>query len=142
MKQFRIGYTQGVFDLLHIGHINLLNHAKQYCDYLIVGVNSDRLVMDYKNKTPVVSEKDRKTIVENLKSVDECIIVNTLDKVEILHQHLFDAVFIGDDWKGNPRWKQTENDLAKYHVSVIYLPHTQGISSTILRPMNDKRINE
>ena len=142
MNRFKIGYTQGVFDILHIGHINLINHAKQYCDYLIVGINSDQLVLSYKHKTPIINEEDRKTIIENLKAVDECIVVDTLDKVKVLTEHHFDAIFIGDDWKGNMRWIKTEKDLAEFQVPVIYLPHTDGISSTILRPLNGKRIEE
>ena len=130
MKKYKIGYTQGAYDLFHIGHLNLLNNAKKQCDYLIVGINSDRLIADYKNKQTNIKEEDRAKIVNAIKSVDKVYIVNTLDKVEILKQIKFDAIFIGDDWKGNERWTKTEEDLAKYNVDVIYLPHTEGISTT------------
>ena len=92
MKKYKIGYTQGVYDMFHVGHLNLINNAKKLCDYLIVGVNSDSLVQKYKSKYPVVSENDRKLIVENLKSVDEVIIVDTLDKCKILENKKFDVI--------------------------------------------------
>ena len=127
-----IGYTTGVFDMFHIGHLNLINHAKEYCDYLIVGVNSDELVQSYKNKTPVISAKERAEIVRNIKAVDECVITTTLDKIKALELYHFDAIFIGDDWKGNVRWEKTKEDLGKYGADVVFLPHTDGICSTQL----------
>ncbi|MBR1585443.1 MAG: adenylyltransferase/cytidyltransferase family protein [Clostridia bacterium] len=142
MKQYKIGYTQGVYDMFHIGHLNLINHAKEYCDYLIVGVNADALVETYKHKTPVISERERQLIVANLKAVDQCVIAHTLDKVAAWKELRFDAVFIGDDWKGNPRWEQTKIDLAAYGVDVVFLPHTEGVSSTMLRPENEHRVKE
>ncbi len=132
-KKFKIGYTQGVYDMFHIGHLNLINRAKEQCEYLIVGVNSDKLVQAYKHKETVIKEVDRAEIVRNLKSVDECIIVDTLDKLQINEQIHFDAIFIGSDWYGNPRWMQTKEDLAKLGVEVVFLPHTEGVSSTMLR---------
>ena len=107
----KIGYTQGTYDLFHVGHLNLLENAKSCCDYLIVGINSDKLVKDYKNKTVTITDKDRARIVSALKVVDEVHVVNTLDKKEILKLYDFDIIFIGDDWKGNPRWKQTEKEM-------------------------------
>ena len=136
-KKYKIGYTQGVYDMFHVGHLNVFNHAKEYCDYLIVGVNADELVKSYKNKTPVINENDRRYIVENIKAVDEAVVAVTLDKVETWNKYHFDAIFIGDDWKGNARWEQTEKDLAVYGVDVVYLPHTDGISSTELREVKD-----
>lgn len=142
MKKYKVGYTQGVYDMFHIGHLNLLNEAKKNCEYLIVGVNSDELVESYKLKTPVIDQENRKTIVENIKSVNECIIVNTLDKTKIWKEIKFNAIFIGDDWKGNERWIQTEKDLKKYGVEVIYLPHTKGVSSTKLRSECNNEVEE
>lgn len=140
---YKVGYTQGVFDMFHVGHLRLLKKAKEYCDTLIVGVNSDKLVESYKNKIPVVAEKERAEIIENIKSVDRCIIVDTLDKVEIYQQIKFDVVFIGDDWKGNARWEKTERDLKKCNgIEVIYLPHTPNVSSTILREEKKNSIEE
>lgn len=141
-KPYRIGYTQGVYDMFHVGHLRLINHAKEQCNYLIVGVNSDELVQSYKNKLPVIPQEERAEIVRNIKAVDECVIVSTLDKLETLQDFRFDAVFIGDDWKGDPRWEQTEADLKQYHVDVVYLPHTDGISSTQLRPSEGDKVEE
>ena len=132
MKKYKIGFTQGTFDMFHIGHLNLINHAKEYCDYLIVGVNSDELVEQYKGKMPVINERERAEIVRNIKAVDECVMTTTLDKVVAYSKHRFNAIFIGDDWKGNARWEQTRIDLEKYGVELVYLPHTDGISSTAL----------
>lgn len=132
MKKYKIGYTQGTYDLFHIGHLNLLNNAKKQCDYLVVGVNSDKLVKEYKNKETNINELDRATIVNSIKGVDKVIVTNTLDKLEI-HKHIkFDAIFIGDDWKGNDRWRKTEEELKTVGADVVYLPHTDGISTTIL----------
>lgn len=132
-KKYRIGYTQGVFDMFHIGHLAILNRASAMCEKLIVGVNSDRLVREYKKKVPVICENDRAEIIRNIRSVDQCEIVDTLDKLYLYHQYAFEAVFIGDDWKGNDRWIKTEEELAKVGVDVIYLPHTPRVSSSLLR---------
>ncbi len=141
-KKYKRGYTQGVFDMFHIGHLNLINHAKECCNQLIVGVNSDELVKEYKSKITVIPEEERVTIVSNIKAVDECLIVNTLNKEEIYKRLQFDAIFIGDDWKGNQRWIQTEARLKQYGVDVVYLPYTKNISSTILRLEKDYKIDE
>ncbi len=132
MKKYKIGYTQGTYDMFHIGHLNLINHAKEYCDYLIVGVNSDELVRSYKQKSPVIVEQERAEIVRNIKAVDECVITSTLDKLDALEKYHFDAIFIGDDWKGNPRWEQTRQELAERGVDLVFLHHTDGVSSTQL----------
>jgi len=142
MKKYKHGYTQGVYDMFHVGHLNLINHAKERCDYLTVGVNADALVESYKHKVPIISESDRRTIVENIKAVDEAVIADTLDKEEMLGKVGFDAIFIGDDWKDNPRWKETEEKLAVYGVDVVYLPYTKDISSTMLRSVEKKKVSE
>lgn len=133
MKKYRIGYTQGTYDLFHVGHLNLLNHAKEYCDYLIVGVNSDKLVKEYKNKDVIIPDYERAQIVAAIKGVDRVLITNTLDKKEIADLIKFDAIFIGDDWKNNERWIKTKEEMAKIGIDVIFLPHTDGISSTEIR---------
>ena len=142
MKKYKIGYTQGTYDLFHVGHLNLLNNAKKQCEYLIVGVNSDELVMEYKNKKTNIKEKDRAIIVNAIKGVDKVFIAQTLDKVEIHKQINFDAIFIGDDWKGNERWKKTEENLKEVGAEVVYLPHTDGISTTILSQQINKEQND
>lgn len=126
--------------MFHIGHLNLINKAKEQCDYLIVGVNLDELVQSYKHKDTVIKERDRAEIVRNLKAVDECIITDTLDKIVLQQRLQFDAIFIGDDWYGNPRWMQTQEELAKFGVDVVFLPHTEGVSSTMLRSESENKI--
>jgi glycerol-3-phosphate cytidylyltransferase len=128
-----IGYTQGTFDMFHIGHLNLLRNAKAHCDKLIVGVNSDSLVEQYKHKTPIINQDERLAIIRAIKYVDEAILVDTLDKLQVHAQCSFDSIFIGDDWKGNPRWVKTEADMKGIGVDVRYLRHTAGISSSLLR---------
>lgn len=142
MKRYKHGYTQGVYDMFHIGHLNLINRAKEYCDTLTIGVNADALVESYKKKTPVISERDRCKIVENVKAVDNAIIADTLDKVEMYKRVGFDAIFIGDDWKNNPRWIKTEQELAVYGVDVVYLPYTKEISSTLLRGIKQDKVDD
>ena len=141
-NKMKIGYTQGVFDMFHIGHLNLLNRAKAQCDMLIVGVNSDALVESYKHKTPVICEEFRKEIVENIKAVDRAFIVNTLDKLEILEKIPFDTIFIGDDWKGSQRWSATQEALKKRGIDVVFLPYTQNISSSFLRNQKEEKVEE
>lgn len=142
MKKYKIGYTQGVYDMFHIGHLNLLNNAKKQCEYLIVGVNSDELVMEYKHKQTVIKEEERRAIVENIKAVDLAVITNSLDKIEAWNEHHFDAIFIGSDWKGNPRWEQTKTDLQKVGAELVFLPYSDGVSSTDLRNEEQNRVDE
>jgi len=142
MRKYKIGYTQGVYDMFHVGHLNLINHAKEYCDYLIVAVNADDLVWEYKHKNTVIKENDRRLIVENIRAVDKAVIAHTLDKNYQHDTYKFDAIFIGDDWKGNPRWENTKVELAKIGVDVVFLPHTDGVCSTELRIVEDKRVVE
>lgn len=135
MKKYHIGYTQGVFDMFHIGHLNLLRHAKEQCEYLVVGINSDKLVEEYKKKSTIIKEGERAEIVASVRYVDYCLITDTLDKMEQWKKHKFNAVFIGSDWKGNERWINTEKILGEINVDVVYLDYTRGISSTDLRGM-------
>lgn len=128
-----IGYTQGTFDMFHIGHLNILKNARNQCDYLIVGINSDELVKTYKGKDVIVTCSERCEIISSIRYVDEVMVCDTLNKTEIYNLRSFDKLFIGDDWRGSQRWNQTEEDMKKIGVSVVYLPHTNGISSSILR---------
>lgn len=128
-----IGYTQGTFDMFHIGHLNLIKNAKRHCDYLIVGVNADDLVEGYKHKRPIVPLNERVEIVRAIKYVDEVIVTNTLDKKEIWEKVRFDEIYIGDDWKGNERWEQTGKDMEALGAKLVFLPYTKDTSSTMLR---------
>ena len=138
MKKYRVGFTQGTFDMFHVGHLNLLENAKQYCDVLIVGVNSDELVQSFKGKTPIISAEERLRIVRAIRIVDNAEICHTLDKLKAWERFRFDVVFIGDDWKGSDRWNATEAALRDVGADVVYFPYTQGVSSSIIR----KRIGE
>ncbi len=127
------GYTQGTYDMFHIGHLNLLKNAKSHCDHLIVGVNSDDLVENYKHKRPIVPIEERLAIVSAIRYVDEVIVTETLDKNVIWEKLHFDEIYIGDDWLGNDRWEQTGRDMEARGAKLIYLPYTKNTSSTILR---------
>ena len=111
-------------------------------DYLIVGVNSDELAQEYKHKIPVINETNRAEIVRNIKAVDEAVIVHTLDKQIALESYRFDVIFIGDDWKGNSRWEQTRIELKKKGVDLLFLPHTDGVSSTELKYVENKMVED
>lgn len=141
-EKYKIGFTQGTFDMFHIGHLNLLRNAKEQCEKLIVGVNSDELVQKYKNKTPVISAYERAEIIRELRCVDEVVICETLDKKKTWDDIHFNAIFIGNDWFGNPRWKQTEIDLEKVNARVVYLQHTDGVSSSLLRKQENFKVED
>lgn len=128
-----IGFTAGTFDMFHIGHLNLIKNARARCDYLIVGVNSDQLVREYKGKSAIVPLEERMEIIRALRFADEVIRVDSLDKKVSWNQKHYDILFIGDDWKGNPRWEATAEEMRQYGVETIFLPHTKGTNSTMLR---------
>ena len=128
-----IGYTQGTFDMFHIGHLNLIKNAKRHCDYLIVGVNDDDLVESYKNKRPIVPLNERVEIVRAIKYVDEVILTKTLNKKEVWEKVRFNEIYIGDDWKGNARWEETGKEMESLGAKLVFLPYTKDTSSTLLR---------
>ena len=128
-----IGYTTGVFDMFHIGHLNILKHARELCDYLFVGVSTDELVMSYKHHTPVIPFNERVEIVKAIKYVDEVVPQLTMDKLEAWKQIKFDVMFHGDEWKGTELYNKYEEEFAKVGAKIVYLKHTDGISSSILR---------
>lgn len=133
MKKYKIGYTTGVYDMFHIGHLNILRRAKEMCDFLIVGVTTDELCFQRKKKYPIINQEDRKAIVAAIKYVDEVVDQIDMDKIKNVRTFNADAVFVGSDWKGTPAWNQYEKDFAAIGCTVVYLDHTDGISSTILR---------
>lgn len=128
-----IGYTTGVFDMFHIGHLNILRRAKEKCDYLIVGVSTDEVVESYKHHKPIIPYDQRAAIVEAIKYVDEVVPQITMDKTEFLKQRHFDVMFHGDEWKGTELYNKYEEEFAKYGARIEYLSHTEGISSSMLR---------
>ncbi|MCH5342493.1 MAG: adenylyltransferase/cytidyltransferase family protein [Acetatifactor sp.] len=132
MKKYKIGYTTGVFDMFHIGHLNILKKAKEYCDYLIVGVTVDELVKEYKQKTPIVPYEERKAIVEAIKFVDEVVPQVSMDKLDAWERLHFDALFHGSDWKNSELYNKIIEQFKTLNVDVIFISHTPGISSTQL----------
>lgn|SRR5690625_117600 len=133
MKQYKIGYTTGVFDLFHVGHLNILKKAKEQCESLIVGVSTDELVKEYKHISPVIPYVERKEIVEGIKYVDKVVPQITREKIVAWEHLLFDVMFVGDDWKGDALFNQVEKDLKHVGVDVVYFPYTKGVSSTIVK---------
>ncbi len=132
-KKFKVGYTTGVYDMFHIGHLNILSRAKELCETLIVGVTTDELCFKRKNKYPIINEKERMAIVAAIKYVDKVVPQTDMDKVRPVVELGADVVFVGSDWKGTDAWIQYEKEFAEHGCTVIYLEHTDGISSTILR---------
>lgn len=132
-KQKIIGYTTGVFDMFHIGHLNILRRAKQHCDYLIVGVSTDELCLSYKHKSPIIPYEERKSIVESIRYVDKVVPQIDRDKFSAWENLRFNIMFVGDDWKDSPLFAKLENKFREVGVTIEYFPYTQSTSSTVLR---------
>ncbi len=142
-KKYKVGYTTGVFDLFHIGHLNILRRAKEMCEYLIVGVSTDELVKEYKNKTPVIPFEERKAIVEAIKYVDKVVPQENRDKIAAFDEYKFDVIFVGDDWKGSTVFDEVNSYMKDNGASgVCYIPYTQNVSSTILKDVLNKIYDE
>lgn len=138
----KIGYTTGVYDLFHIGHLNVLKRAKLECDYLIVGVTTDELSFSRKGKMPIIPFTERMEIVEHIKFVDEVVPQTSMDKMEAWNNLKFNMMFVGDDWKGSDKWNQMESDFAEVGVEIVYFPYTRHTSSTKLRKVLEKFLEE
>ena len=132
MEKKILGYTTGVFDMFHIGHLNILRRAREQCDYLIVGVSTDDLVRKEKERTPVIPFDERMQIVAACKYVDEVVEQTSKDKLEAWKRLKFDRMFVGSDWQGTEAWKGYEEQFEPLGVEIVYLPHTDGVSSTQL----------
>ena len=132
-KKFKIGYTTGTFDLFHVGHLNLLEKAKENCEILIVGVSTDELVKDYKGELPVIPFEDRIRIVGALKCVDKVIAQKTLNKLDVLPDIQYDVLFHGDDWKNTKMYNEIEEKLREQKVSCIYFPYTKSVSTKSIK---------
>jgi len=131
MKNKTIGYISGVFDLFHIGHLNILMNSKSMCDQLIVGVTVDDLVA-YKNKKAVIPYQERLEIVRSIKYVDATIAQESMDKFKMWEKLKFDVLFVGDDWFETEKWKEIEEQFKEVGVKVVYFPYTKSTSSTVL----------
>lgn len=137
-KKFKLGYTTGVFDMFHIGHLNILRRAKEQCEQLVVGVTTDELCFLRKHKYPIINENDRMAIVEAIRYVDRVVLQSDMEKIRPVKELGADVVFVGSDWKGSDAWNQYEKEFAEVGCDVVYLSHTDGISSSILRDKLDK----
>lgn len=135
-KESIVGYTTGVYDLFHIGHLNILKKSKSLCDYLIVGVSTDEVVEKNKKKKPVIPFEERLEIIKSIRYVDKAIPQTGYDiqnKIDAVIKYGVNVVFVGTDWKGTEKWNSLEKELQKYNCKVVYLDYTEGISSTLLR---------
>ncbi len=133
MKKYKKGYTTGVFDMFHKGHLNILKKAKEQCEYLIVGVTTDELCLARKNKLPIIPEKDRIEIVESIRYVDEVCKQSDMNKLEAIKRLGCDVVFVGSDWQNSSDWEEYEKQFKTVNCDLVYIPYTEGISSTKLR---------
>ncbi len=135
-----VGYTTGVFDLFHIGHLNLLKNAKGLCDKLIVGITTDELIINYKKKHAVIPFAERMEIVRNIKFVDAVVPQDSMDKMEMQRKLKFDIMFVGDDWFDSEKWRKFDDQFEEVGVKIVYFPYTIGTSSTLINKiLQEKR---
>ena len=140
MSKPRVGYVPGVFDMFHVGHLNILRNARLACDHLIAGVVSDERAAAVKGKVPVVPETERLEVVRAVRYVDEAVLEDVEEKLEMWRRLRFDVIVKGDDWRGTPKGDKLERDFASVGVEVVYLPYTVHTSSTMLRQVVTERI--
>jgi len=140
-KKYNVGFVQGTFDMFHTGHYNLLVRAKELCNTLIVGVNTDKLVEEYKNKKTIVPYEERMEIVDGVKLVDQVIGMSDRNKIKAARNIGFNALIMGSDWKGTEFYNIMQEELEKMGIDIVYLPYTKGISSTKLRKIINKDSN-
>lgn len=131
--KYKIGYTTGVYDMFHVGHLNILKRAKEQCETLIVGVTTDELCYKRKKKYPIINQNDRAEIVKAIRYTDKVIFQQDMDKIKPIIENNVDVVFVGSDWEGTPQWIEYEKQFKAVGCDVVYLPHTDGISSTLIR---------
>jgi len=141
LKKYNIGYTTGVYDMFHIGHLNILKKAKEQCEKLIVGVTSDELVQ-YKNKKVIIPYEERIAIIESIKYVDQTVPQENMNKILAWKKYKFDVMFVGSDWKGTDKWNELERQLAEVGVDIVYFPYTKETSSTKIRDVLDKILKD
>ena len=137
-KKIIIGYTSGVFDLFHVGHVKVLKKAKSLCDKLIVGVSTDRVVKKYKNKYPIIKYKERVEIIKSIKYVDYVVPQNSLNKFDNWKKLKYDLMFVGDDWFATKKWRLLDKQFKSLGIKIVYLPYTKGTSSTKINSILDK----
>lgn len=141
MSDRLVGYAPGVFDLFHIGHLNVLRNSREMCDYLIAGVVSDEVASRSKGQRPVVPTEERLEIVSSIRFVDEAVVEDVPHKLDMWERLRFDVIMKGDDWKGTDKGDKLESDFAKVGVKVVYLPYTKRTSSTMLRRILERSLD-
>ncbi|GEA81239.1 adenylyltransferase/cytidyltransferase family protein [Cellulomonas uda] len=129
----RIGYAPGAYDLFHVGHLNILRHAREHCDHLVAGVVSDEMLERTKGRRPVVPLEERMEIVRHVRYVDQVHAETVPDKLDTWRELRFDVFFKGDDWRGTAKGRDLERRFAEVGVEVVYFPYTMHTSSTALR---------
>lgn len=135
MAEYKVGYLAGVFDLYHVGHLNLFKKAKERCDYLIVGALSDELVVKFKKNPPYIPFEERKQILESVRYVDEVVKVTeeNFEKMKAWNIYHFDCLFSGDDYAGNPYWIDDQQSLQRVGSNIEFFPYTKSTSSTMIK---------
>ncbi len=137
----KLGYTTGVFDLFHIGHLTLLRNARALCDRLVVGVTTDELLLAEKSKCSVIPHHERMEIVRSITYVDAVIAQDHMDKMAMWERLRFDVMFVGDDWYDTPRWRELGESFEDVGVKIVFFPYTQGTSSTLINEVLEERRN-
>jgi glycerol-3-phosphate cytidylyltransferase len=140
MANRRVGYVPGVFDMFHLGHLNILRNAATACDFLIAGVLTDERASAAKHNKPIVPEQERLEIVRAIRYVDDAVLEDVAEKLEMWERLRFDVIIKGDDWQGTPKGDKLEHDFASVGVEVVYLPYTLDTSSTMLRRVLNDRL--
>lgn len=138
--KYRIGYTTGVYDMFHIGHLNILRRAKEMCDFLIVGVTTDELCYIRKKKYPIINQTERMEIVGAIRYVDKVVFQETMDKLAAVQKYNVNVMFVGSDWKGTDSWNEYEKQLSDIGCDVVYFDYTDGVSSSKLRSVYENRM--
>lgn len=131
-KNLIIGFTSGVFDLFHVGHVNMLRNASSQCDKLIVGVSTDELVASYKDKSPIIPFAERVEVVRSVRYVDTVVPQESMDKFVLWEKLKYEVMFVGDDWFAGKKWKELDQKFKKVGVKIVYFPYTKGTSSTLI----------
>jgi glycerol-3-phosphate cytidylyltransferase len=137
-KKFKVGYTTGVFDLFHIGHLNILKRAKEMCDFLIVGVTTDELTLEMKNKASIIPFIERVEIVKGIRYVDKVVPKINTSTIDAWQTLQFDVIFKGDDWKNTEKGNKLEMELKEVGAEIWYFPYTDSTSSTVIRKALDE----
>ena len=134
-----IGYATGVFDLFHIGHLNILKKSKSMCDRLIVGVTTDELMIKYKKKEAVIPFEERIEIVQSIKYVDSTVPQESMNKLDVWKRIKFNIMFVGDDWYESEKWINIEKELSSVGAEVVYFPYTKTTSSTLINQILEEK---